>query len=73
MYKRQTLYADQICEIIRQNLSDKSWRKYIGTDDPKEQELFIYTIDGGRRIPFSTCGEKVPQMREEVVLDEDLD
>lgn len=60
-----TLYADQICDIVRQNLSDKSWRKYLGTDDPKARELYILTSDGGRRIPFSTCGEQVPQMKEE--------
>lgn len=57
-----TLYADQICDIVRQNLSNKSWRRYIGTDDPSGKELYIKTADKGRRIPISTCGEMVPQM-----------
>ncbi len=60
-----TLYADQICELIRKNLSNKSWRKYIGTDDPRGRDLYIETSDGGRRIPFSTCGEQEPQMKDE--------
>jgi len=60
-----TLYADQICDIIRQNLNDKSWKKYIGTDDPNERELYIETANGGRRIPFSTCGDQVEQMKEQ--------
>lgn len=57
-----TLYADQICEIVRQNLSNKNWRKYIGTDDSGGEELYILTSDNGRRIPLSTCGFSVPQM-----------
>ncbi|BDS13506.1 nSTAND1 domain-containing NTPase [Aureispira anguillae] len=60
-----TLYADQICDIVRQNLSDKSWKRYIGTDDPSGKTLYIKTADKGRRIPFSTCGEMVPQMKEQ--------
>ena len=59
-----TIYADQICDIIRMNLSDKSWKKYVGTDDPNERELFIETPDGGRRIPLSTCGEQAVQMKD---------
>ncbi|MFT5646600.1 MAG: WD40 repeat protein, partial [Aureispira sp.] len=59
-----TLYADQICDIIRQNLSDKSWRRHIGTDDPTGRTLYIETPNGGRRIPYSTCGDMVPQMEE---------
>lgn len=65
-----TLYADQICDIVRQNLSDKSWRKYLGTDDPKGRELYIETSDGGRRFPLSTCGEMVPQMKDTRKLQE---
>ncbi len=65
-----TLYADQICDIIRQNLSDKSWKKYVGTDDPYEEELFIETSDGGRRFPLSTCGEQAVQMKESNPLKE---
>ena len=65
-----TLYADQICDIVRQNLSDKSWRRNIGTDDPTGQTLYIETVDGSRRTPFSTCGESVPQMREARKLEE---
>jgi WD40 repeat protein/energy-coupling factor transporter ATP-binding protein EcfA2 len=68
-----TLYADQICDIIRQNLSNKSWRKYVGTDDPRGRELYIETSDGGRRIPFSTCGEQVPQMKERKTTPDDDD
>lgn len=66
-----TLYADQICDIVRQNLSNKGWRKYIGTDDPLGKKLYIQTIDGGRRIPFSTCGEQAPQMKEEKPIEDD--
>jgi WD40 repeat protein len=66
-----TLYADQICDIIRQNLSDKSWKKYVGTDDPNESELYIETADGGRRIPFSTCGDQANQMKDARKLNED--
>ena len=58
-----TLYADQICDIVRQNLSNKSWKKYVGTDDPKENDLYIETSDG-RRYPLSTCGEAVQQMKD---------
>lgn len=65
-----TLYADQICDIVRRNLSNKSWRRYIGTDDPNGQSLYIETVDGNRRTPFSTCGESVEQMREARKLDE---
>lgn len=65
-----TLYADQICDIVRQNLSDKSWERYIGTDDPTGRTLYIETPNGGRRIPFSTCGEMVPQMKEARKLEE---
>lgn len=59
-----TLYADQICDIIRQNLSNKSWKKYVGTDDPNDDQLYIETADGGRRIPLSTCGDQATQMKE---------
>jgi WD40 repeat protein len=65
-----TLYADQICDIIRQNLSNKSWKKYVGTDDPYEEELYIETSDGGRRFPISTCGEQAVQMKESNPLKE---
>lgn len=65
-----TLYADQICDIVRQNLSDKSWKRYIGTDDATGRDLYIETVDGSRRTPFSTCGENVPQMREARKLEE---
>lgn len=59
-----TIYADQICEIIRQNLSNNSWKKYVGTDDPNGEMLYIETPDGSRRIPLSTCGLQTPQMNE---------
>ncbi len=59
-----TIYADQICDIIRMNLSDKSWKKYVGTDDPEDRKLYIEIPDGGRRIPLSTCGEQAVQMKD---------
>ncbi len=65
-----TLYADQICDIVRQNMSDKSWKRYVGTDDPSGETLYIETADGGRRTPLSTCGEMVPQMRDARKLEE---
>jgi len=69
-----TLYADQICDIVRQNLSDKQWRKYIGTDDPSGDSIYINTADGGVRLPISTCGKQAPQMKEEkIITPEELD
>jgi WD40 repeat protein len=57
-------YAEQMCDMIRKNLSNKSWKKYIGTDDaekdPRKQRLFIRTAEG-ERIPMSTCGDKFEQ------------
>lgn len=51
-------YADQICEKVQGNLSDKSWEKYIGTDDPSGRTMYIKTPDGGQRTPVSTCSPK---------------
>ena len=51
-------YADQICEKVQGNLSDKSWEKYIGTDDPSGRSMYIKTPDGGQRTPVSTCSPK---------------
>ncbi|MFK7797349.1 MAG: hypothetical protein AB8E82_07840 [Aureispira sp.] len=65
-----TLYADQICDIVRQNMSDKSWKRYVGTDDPSGETLYIETADGARRTPTSACGENVPQMRDARKLEE---
>jgi WD40 repeat protein len=65
-----TLYADQICDIVRQNMSDKSWKRYVGTDDPSGETLYIETADGARRTPTSACGEGVPQMRDARKLEE---
>jgi WD40 repeat protein len=52
-------YAEQMCDMVRKNLSNKDWKKYIGTDDPekdpRKQKLFIITADG-QRTPLTTCG-----------------
>lgn len=61
-------YADEICQRVKANLNDKSWRKYIGTDDPRNEmnpsaaDLYIRTQDGGVRKPFSTCGANFDQL-----------
>lgn len=57
------LYADEICRRVQANLSDNAWRKYIGTDDETNRELYILIPDGGRRTPLSTCGGNFDQMR----------
>jgi hypothetical protein len=53
-------YAEQMCDMIRKNLSNKDWKKYIGTDDPekdpRKQKLYIITAEG-QRTPLKTCGE----------------
>ncbi|MCP4438241.1 MAG: hypothetical protein GY810_04790 [Aureispira sp.] len=56
------VYANQICELVDKNLSDRDWRKYIGTDDKESKDLYILTGDDKRRTPLSTCGNSVPQM-----------
>jgi WD40 repeat protein len=60
------VYADQICPKVDKNLSDKAWRKYVGTDDPEtdamKQKLYILTPDLKRRAPFSTCGGDKDQL-----------
>jgi WD40 repeat protein len=57
-------YAEQICGMVRKNLSNRDWKKYIGTDDtekdPSKQKLYIITADG-KRSPLSTCGSDYPQ------------
>lgn len=57
-------YTDQMCEMLRKNMSNKTWKKYVGTDDPernpRQQELYIITPDGERR-PVNTCGTDYPQ------------
>jgi hypothetical protein len=46
--------------MIRKNLSNRDWKKYIGTDDPekdpRKQRLYIITAEG-ERTPLKTCGE----------------
>ena len=53
-------YSEQMCDMIRKNLSNKDWKKYIGTDDPekdpRKQRLYIITAEG-ERTPLKTCGE----------------
>jgi len=60
------VYAEQICPKVDRNLSDKAWRKYVGTDDPEtdelKQKLYITTPDFKRRAPFSTCGGDKDQL-----------
>jgi len=51
-------YADIICGKVQGNLSDKSWEKYIGSDDPTNKIMYIKTPDSGRRTPVSTCSPK---------------
>ncbi len=58
------LYADEICRRVQANLSDNNWRKYIGTDDETNRELYILIPDGGRRTPLSTCGGEFDQLRD---------
>ncbi|AFC24038.1 WD40 repeat domain-containing protein [Saprospira grandis] len=57
-------YASQLCAMVRRNLSNKEWKKYIGTDDPerdpRNQRLYIITAEG-ERLPLSTCGNEYPQ------------
>lgn len=57
-------YADKMCDMIRKNLSNKNWKKYVGTDDdekdPRKQRLFIITAEG-ERVPLSTCGDEFEQ------------
>ncbi len=57
-------YSEQLCDMVRKNLSNKDWKKYIGTDDtekdPRKQKLFIITAEG-QRIPLGTCGSDFPQ------------
>ncbi len=57
-------YSEQMCEMVRKNLSNKDWKKYIGTDDtekdPRKQKLFIITAEG-KRSPLSTCGNDFEQ------------
>jgi WD40 repeat protein len=57
-------YSDQMCEMLRKNMSNKTWKKYVGTDDPerdpRQQKLYIITPDGDRR-PINTCGAEYPQ------------
>ena len=53
-------YSEQICEMVKKNLSNKDWKKYIGTDyngkDPRDpKNLYIITANG-ERTPISTCG-----------------
>lgn len=50
-------YADRICEFIANNLSNKNWKKYIGTDGKDDRNLYILTPDG-RREPILTCDGK---------------
>jgi WD40 repeat protein len=60
------VYAEEICPKVDKNLSDKAWRKYVGTDDPEtdeiKQKLYILTPDLKRRAPFSTCGGDKDQL-----------
>ena len=57
-------YTDQMCDMVRKNLSNKSWKKFIGTDDgekdPRKQRLYILTAEG-ERVPLSTCGDEFEQ------------
>jgi WD40 repeat protein len=57
------IYSNEICQRVQANLSDKSWRKYIGTDDPDNRELYISIPNNARRTPFSTCGGNFDQMK----------
>jgi WD40 repeat protein len=58
------VYANEICQRVQANLSDKSWRKYIGTDDPDNRELYIILPNNTKRTPFSTCGGNFDQMKD---------
>jgi WD40 repeat protein len=57
-------YSEKMCEMVKKNLSNKDWKKYIGTDDPEKdprnQKLFIITAEGERR-PVTTCGADYKQ------------
>jgi WD40 repeat protein len=61
-----SVYADQICDCLQANLSDKDWRKYIGTDSPERdneaRELYILMPNNQKRRPTMTCGETYPQL-----------
>lgn len=57
-----SFYAEEICKIAQANLSDKNWRKYIGTDDKTNKQLYINTAKGSgfERTPISTCFQLDP-------------
>lgn len=61
-----SVYADQICDCLQANLSDKDWLKYIGTDSPERdgeaRELYILMPHNQKRRPTMTCGEAYPQL-----------
>jgi len=58
-----TVYADQICTLLQRNLDDKTWLDYIGTDAPKEAEIYIQLQDN-KRYPHATCGKQYPPLKE---------
>ena len=60
------VYANNICNRVNANLSDKAWRKYIGTDDQNQETgpLYILLPNGAKRVPSSTCGEGVEQLKD---------
>jgi hypothetical protein len=57
------IYSNEICQRVQANLSDKAWRKYIGTDDPDNRELYISIPNNAKRTPFSTCGGNFDQLK----------
>jgi hypothetical protein len=60
------VYANNICNRVNANLSDKAWRKYIGTDDENQETgpLYILLPNGAKRHPASTCGGSVDQLKD---------
>jgi hypothetical protein len=60
------VYASNVCNRVNANLSDKAWRKYIGTDDENQETgpLYILLPNGAKRHPASTCGGAVDQLKD---------